>query len=77
MEFYKMYYEKKKENYALCKNMHYEKKKEKKTYCSIIPNIDYIKQKIRLAYQIEKKVATENSTLSKHLKKCDKISEKL
>ena len=25
-----------------------------KRNCSIIPNIDYIKQKIRLAYQIEK-----------------------
>ena len=48
-----------------------------KRNCSIIPNIDYIKQKIRLAYQIEKKIATENGTLSKHLKKWDKISEKL
>ena len=26
-----------------------------KRNCSIFPNIDYIKQKIRLAYQIEKK----------------------
>ena len=48
-----------------------------KRNCSIIPDIDYIKQKIRLACQIEKKIATENGTLSKHLKKWDKISEKL
>ena len=45
----------------------------KKRNCSIIPNVDYIKQKIRLAYQIEKKIATENGTLSKHLKKWDKF----
>ena len=39
-----------------------------KQNCLIIPNIDCIKQKIRQAYQIEKKIATENGTLSKHLK---------
>ena len=48
-----------------------------KRNCSVIPNIDYIKQKIRLACQKQKKIVTENGTFSKHLRKWDKISEKL
>ena len=37
-----------------------------KRNCSIIPNIDYIKQKIRLAYQIEKNSYGERHTVQTH-----------